>query len=70
MLEIDSTDTRHMFWEEMRRLFFALKEIEPEEFDEEMMNDFPRAMDRVLNVLYRFELRRRKRVEPPKELRL
>jgi hypothetical protein len=31
MLEVDPTDTRHMFWEEMRRLFFAMKEIEPED---------------------------------------
>ena len=40
LLEIDPTDTRHMFWEEMKRLFFAMKEIELEDLDEETMNDF------------------------------
>jgi hypothetical protein len=99
MLEIDPTDTQHMFWEEMRRLFFAvdscksrirrrcrplnhwllhsvkmtfarglMKEIEPEDLDEEMMNDFLQAMDGVSNVLYRIELRWRKRVKPSQEL--
>ena len=70
MLEVDPTDTRHMFWEEMRRLFFAMKEIEPEDLDEEVMNDFLQSMDRVSNVLYRIELRRRKRVKQPQELSL
>jgi hypothetical protein len=70
LLEIDPTDTRHMFWEEMRRLFFAMKEIEPEDLDEEMMNDFLQAMDGVSNVLYRIELRRRKRFKAPQELSL
>ena len=70
MLEIDPTDTRHMFWEEMRRLFFAMKEIEPEDLDEEVMNDFLQAMDGVSNVLYRIELRQRKRVNQPQKLSL
>ena len=25
LLEVDPTDTRHMFWEEMKRLFFAMR---------------------------------------------
>jgi hypothetical protein len=70
MLEVDPTDTRHMFWEEMRRLFFAMKEIEPEDLDEEVMNDFLQSMDGVSNVLYRIELRRRKRVKQPQKLSL
>ena len=70
MLEIDPADTRHMFWEEMRRLFFAMKEIEPEDLDEETMRDFLRAMDGVSNVLYRIQVRRRKRGERPQKLSL
>jgi hypothetical protein len=34
-----------MFWEEMKRLFYAMKEIEPEDLDEETMDDFLGAMD-------------------------
>lgn len=61
MLEVDPSDTRHMFWEEMKRLFFAMREIEPEDLNEETMDDFLRAMDGVSNVLHRLEKGRQKR---------
>lgn len=61
MLVLDPADTRHMFWEEMKRLFFAMREIEPEDLDEELMDDFLTSMDRVSNVLYRIEKRRQER---------
>jgi hypothetical protein len=61
LLEVDPGDARHMFWEEMRRLFFAMKEVEPEDLDEETMDDFLRAMDEVSNILCRIKKRRRKR---------
>jgi hypothetical protein len=61
LLEIDPSDTRHMFWEEMKRLFYAMREIEPEDLDDEMMDDFLQAMDHVSNVLHRIEKRRQAR---------
>lgn len=33
MLEIDTTDTRLLFWEEMKRVFFALCDTEPKDSD-------------------------------------
>jgi hypothetical protein len=68
LLEVDPSDTRHMFWEEMKRLFFAMREIEPEDLDEEMMDDFLQAMDGVSNVLYRIEKRRQARVQASQKL--
>ena len=47
----------------MKRLFFAMREIKPDDLDEETMNDFLQAMDQVSNVLYRIEKRRQKREE-------
>lgn len=61
LLEVDPTDTRHMFWEEMKRLFYAMREIEPEDLDEETMNEFLQAMDQISNILYRIEKRRKER---------
>jgi hypothetical protein len=61
LLEVDPTDARHMFWEEMKRLFYAMKEMEPEDLDEETMNDFLAAMDSVSNVIFRIERRRQER---------
>jgi hypothetical protein len=68
LLEIDPSDTRHMFWEEMKRLFFAMREIEPEDLDEETMDDFLQAMDHVSNVLYRIEKRRQARARQGEKL--
>lgn len=68
LLEIDSSDTRHMFWEEMKRLFYAMREIEPEDLDEETMDDFLQAMDHVSNVLHRIEKRRQARVRQGEKL--
>jgi hypothetical protein len=61
LLEVDPTDARHMFWEEMKRLFYAMKEMEPEDLDEETMDDFLTAMDGVSNVIFRIERRRQER---------
>lgn len=61
MLEVNPSDARHMFWEEMKRLFYAMREIEPEDLDEETMDDFLAAIDGVSNVLFRVERRRQER---------
>lgn len=61
LLEVDPSDARHMFWEEMKRLFYAMREIEPEDLDEETMDDFLAAIDGVSNVLFRVERRRQER---------
>ena len=70
LLEVDPSDARHMFWEEMKRLFFAMREIEPEDLDEETMDDFLQAMDGVSNVLYRLEKRRNARQQQAQKLKL
>jgi hypothetical protein len=62
MLMVDPSDARHMFWEEMRRLFFAMKQVEPEDLDEETMEYFLQAVDQVSNVLHRIEKLRRERL--------
>lgn len=61
LLELDPTDARHMFWEEMKRLFYAMREIEPEDLDDDTMDEFLQAMDQISNVLYRIEKRRKER---------
>jgi hypothetical protein len=65
LLEIDPQDSRHLFWEEMKRIFFAMREVRLEDLNEEMMEEFMAAMDHVSNVLFRIEKRRRDRERPP-----
>lgn len=61
LLEVDPGDSRHMFWEEMKGLFYAMKEIEPEDLDEETMDAFLAAMDGVSKVIVRIDRRRQER---------
>ena len=68
LLEIDPSDARHMFWEEMKRLFYAMREIQPDDLDEQVLSDFMAAVDEVSNVLYRIEIRRRKREQHSQSL--
>lgn len=61
MLEIDPADKRHFFYEEMKRLFFAMREIEPEDVDDQLLERFMAAADELSNVLYAFQMKRRQR---------
>lgn len=72
LLEVDPSDVRHLFWEEMKRLFYAMKEVGPEDLDEETMDDFLAAADGLSNVLVRIERRRqeRRREDPAVRLRM
>jgi hypothetical protein len=58
LLEVSPTDTRHLFWEEMKRLFYAMRKIEPADLDGQTMDDFLGAADELSNVLYRIEKQR------------
>jgi hypothetical protein len=50
----------------MKRLFFAMREIEPDDFDDEIISKFLSAMDGVPNILNRLEKRRRDRQQKPR----
>ncbi|MDQ3255636.1 MAG: hypothetical protein M3R15_17345 [Acidobacteriota bacterium] len=70
LLEIDPQDTRHFFWEEMKRLFFAMREIELDDLDDQIMEEFLSAMDGVSNILVRIEKRRRERQRQLEKVRI
>ena len=70
LLEIDPQDTRHLFWEEMKRIFYAMREVQMEDLDEETMEEFMAAIDGVFNVLYRIEKRRKSREQRVEKLRI
>jgi len=47
-LEIDPQDARHLFWEEMKRIFFAMREVQLEDLDEETIRA---AVERWLQLI-------------------
>jgi hypothetical protein len=60
LLEIDPSDKRHLFYEEMKRLFYAMREIQPDDIDDESLDRFMAAADQLSNAIYAIELKRRK----------
>lgn len=60
LLEIDPADKRHFFYEEMKRLFYAMREIQPEDIDDESLDQFMSAADQLSNAIYTIERKRRK----------
>ncbi len=62
MLEIDPSDKRHIFDEQMKRLFFAMRKIELEDIDDAMLERFMTASAEDSNVFYAIELKRRQRI--------
>jgi hypothetical protein len=61
LLEVDPSDSRHLFWEEMKRIFFSMREVEPEDLDDEVLTDLMNAVDELSNVLARIERLRARR---------
>jgi len=70
LLEIDPADKRHFFYEEMKRLFYAMRQIEPEDVDDVGLEAFMRASDELSNVLHGFELKRRQRGKGARKLQI
>lgn len=68
LLEIDPSDKRHFFYEEMKRLFYAMREIRPEDIDDESLDQFMAAADQLSNAIYVIELRRRRQQQKPSKL--
>ena len=64
LLEVDPDDLRHLFFEQIRNLFYALKEIEPEEVTETDLVRFSEAIDKVFNVIQSIRQRRKRQALP------
>lgn len=61
LLEIDPGDSRHLFWEQMKEIFFSMREIKPDDLDDELLNEFTSAIDQICSVLYKIKKRRNDR---------
>lgn len=70
LLEADPLDSGHLFFEELRRIGRALREIRPEELADEDVEELMPAVDQVSLALLQIERRRQKRQEGLKKLRI
>jgi hypothetical protein len=60
LLELDPYDTRHLFWEELRRIAFALREVTPDDVDDKTLEELLSVSDRLSGILARMQKRRQK----------
>jgi hypothetical protein len=58
LIELNPYDTRHLFWEELRRIALALRQVTPDDLDDKILDDFLSASDQLSSVLARVEKRR------------
>lgn len=66
LLEADPLDSSHLFFEELRRIARALREIRPEELTDQDVDELMPAVDQVSIALFQMERRRQKRQEVKK----
>lgn len=70
LLEADPLDSGHLFFEELRRIGRALREIRPEELADEDVEELMPAVDQVSLALLQIERRRQKRQVGVQKLRI
>jgi hypothetical protein len=70
LLEADPLDSTHLFFDELRRIGRALREIEPEDLTEEDMDALLPVLDQLGTVLYQIEERRKRQKQQLEKLRL
>lgn len=70
LLEADPLDSSHLFFEELRRIGRALREIRPEELADEDVEELMPAVDQVSIALLHLERRRQRRQEDVRKLKI
>lgn len=68
LLEADPLDSTHLFFEELRRIGRALREIEPEDLTEEDVDAVMPVLDQLSAVLYQIEERKKRQRQQLKKL--
>ena len=68
LLEVDPEDARHLFFEMMKDLFYAIRRFNPEDLDDTDIEEFMVSADLVSNTIHSIEQRIRKRSQPKKQL--
>ena len=66
LLTVEEDDQRHLFYEQMKEFFFAMREIKPEEIDDPTLEEILEASDRLMTVIHRIRLKRKQRAEREK----
>lgn len=70
LLEIDPLDSTHLFYEELRRIGRAMREVQPEELTDKVLDDLMPVLDQLSAILHGIEKKRHKREPTPQRLEI
>ncbi len=63
LLKVDPADKRHLFYEQFKDLFFALREIQPTELDDKTLAEFSKLTDQLATFIYSIKHKHKQRAE-------
>jgi regulator of sirC expression with transglutaminase-like and TPR domain len=61
LLKVDPEDRRHLFYEQMKDFFFALRDIQPEEIDDPTLDLLTQRADELMEVIHSIQWKRKQR---------
>ena len=69
LLEFKPDEGRHIFFETIKELFYAIRKFEPEDLNDQDVAEFMTAADSLANTIHAIELRiRQRRVQQPVQI--
>ncbi len=66
LLTVEEDDRRHLFYEQMKEFFFAMRDIRPEEIDDQTLEEILEGSDQLMGVIYKIRLKRKQQAEREK----
>jgi hypothetical protein len=59
LLTVEEDDRRHLFYEQMKEFFYAMRDIRPEEIDDSTLEEILEASDQLMGVIHKIQLKRK-----------
>lgn len=69
-LEVNPGDLRHLFYEQMKNVFFALRDINPDDIDDEALDLITRRADQLMEAIFLIQRRRKQKGRPASQLHI
>ena len=66
LLSVEADDRRHLFYEQMKEFFYAMRDIRPEEIDDSTLEEILEASDQLMGVIHKIRLKRKQQLDKEK----
>ncbi|MGH8710152.1 MAG: hypothetical protein ACREVA_02355 [Burkholderiales bacterium] len=68
LLRVDPSDRRHLFYEQMKDFFFALRDIQPDEIDDATLDTLVERADGLMEVIHAIQWKRKQKEKAIRKL--